>query len=122
MNFENFSNAMLMLFRMTTGEDWNLVMYDCMLTDVDGCIPGKTCGTTLAPLYFVSFMMICSNIMINLFVLVILQQFDKYYLPKDNIISKFKKDLQNFKVTWQKFTQNRYNCIKIKENMLLGFF
>lgn len=73
MNFSNFSHAMLMLFRMTTGEDWNLVMYDCMLTPADGCIEGETCGTILAPLYFVSFMMICSNIMINLFVLVILQ-------------------------------------------------
>ena len=87
-----------MLFRMSTGEDWNVVMYDCMKTD--DCVEGETCGSSIAPLYFISVQMICSNIMLNLFVLVILQQFDKYYLPKDNIIAKFKRDLENFKAVW----------------------
>ena len=85
---------------MSTGEDWNVVMYDCMKTEDDGCVPGETCGSRIAPLYFIAVQMICSNIMLNLFVLVILQQFDKYYLPKDNIISKFKRDLENFKSVW----------------------
>ena len=54
--------------------------------------------------------------MLNLFVLVILQQFDKYYLPKDNILEKFKNDFENFKETWKEFTLSRYNCLKIKES------
>jgi len=29
-NFKNFGNSFLMVFRMSTGEDWHLVMYDCM--------------------------------------------------------------------------------------------
>ena len=66
-------------------------------------------------MYFVSFVLICSYVMLNLFVLIILEQFDKYYLPKDNIIAKFKKNLQNFKDTWKNFTLDRYNCVKIKD-------
>ena len=94
MNFKNFGSAMLMLFRMSTGEDWNYIMYDCMRTeDNGGCIEDQNCGSMFAPIYYIFFIMICTYIMLNLFILVILQQFDKYYLPKDNIISKFKADL-----------------------------
>jgi len=121
MNFHNFGMAMLLLMRVATGEDWNKIMYDCMKTPPN-CIPNKTCGTAWAPFYFISFILICSDVMLNLFILVILQQFDKYYLPKDNVMAKFKRDLQNFKDTWKDFTMERYSCIKIKESMLVPFF
>jgi hypothetical protein len=29
-NFRNFSNALLFLFRIATGEDWNSIMYDTL--------------------------------------------------------------------------------------------
>merc|ERR1712226_852622 len=32
-NFETFGYAMLTLFRISTGEDWNGIMYDCAVTD-----------------------------------------------------------------------------------------
>ncbi|GLC62201.1 Caveolin-2 [Pleodorina starrii] len=35
-NFDNFPNAMLLLFRMLTGEGWDAVMQDCMR--MDGCV------------------------------------------------------------------------------------
>lgn len=54
MNFSNFAMAFLMLFRMSTGEDWNLVMYDCAAQPV-GCEDLGTCGTPWAPLYFIAF-------------------------------------------------------------------
>lgn len=71
-NFSNFGSAMLILFRMVTGEDWPTIMYDMMNTSAD-CIPGKTCGTSLAPLYFISLQMVCVYVMLNLFILIILQ-------------------------------------------------
>ncbi len=91
MNFNNFYNAYIMLFRISTGEDWNRIMYDCMRTT--DCIPGETCGTILAAPFFIMFIMLVTYVMLNLFILVIIQQFDKYYLPKDNIIKSFKGDL-----------------------------
>jgi hypothetical protein len=42
-NFNNFGFAMMMLLRVSTGEDWNRIMYDTMRTD-NSCIPNKTCG------------------------------------------------------------------------------
>mmetsp|Transcript_2722 Transcript_2722/g.3736 ORF Transcript_2722/g.3736 Transcript_2722/m.3736 type:complete len:244 (+) Transcript_2722:3069-3800(+) len=73
-NFTNFHQSFSLLFSISTGEDWNRIMYDCM--DVGpGCIPGKTCGSPIAPVFFLSFIMIVSNIMLNLFILVIIQQF-----------------------------------------------
>ena len=59
--------------------------------------------------------------MLNLFVLVILQQFDQYYLAEDNIIAKFEKDQQIFKNAWTEFAQANH-CVKMKDSKLLAFF
>ena len=73
-NFSNFHSSFSLLFSISTGEDWNRIMYDCMDTGPD-CIPGKTCGSGNAPIFYLSFIMIVSNIMLNLFILVITQKF-----------------------------------------------
>jgi hypothetical protein len=64
----------------------------------------------------------CTHVMLNLFILVIIQQFEKYYLQKDNKITQFKQDLPSFLQVWKRFTQDRYHCIMIKENQLTRFF
>ena len=66
--------------------------------------------------------LVCSHVMLNLFILVIIQQFEKYYLPKENMITLFKKDLANFMEVWRVYTQTKYSCFKIKEKQLLNFF
>lgn len=66
--------------------------------------------------------LVCSHVMLNLFILVIIQQFEKYYLPKENMITKFKNDLACFMKVWKELTQDRYRCHKIKENQLTRFF
>ena len=33
-NFRNFGNSFLMMFRMSTGEDWHIIMYDCIKQDL----------------------------------------------------------------------------------------
>ncbi|CDW88937.1 cation channel family protein [Stylonychia lemnae] len=118
-NFKNFGLAMLTLFRISTGEDWNNVMYDTM--NPKNCAFKTDCVSSFAPIYFISFVLICSYVMLNLFVLIILQQFDKYYLPKDNVISKFKKDLLTFKEAWKRYTMERYNCQVIRDAQIIQF-
>ena len=119
-NFSNFGYSMLLLIRMSTGEDWNCVMQDTMKTVEDGCIEGKDCGSPYSPLFFIPYMMICTFIMLNLFVLVIIQQFETYYLDADNVISRFKDEIEKFKVTWTHFTRD-HNCLKIKDTRLVAF-
>jgi len=119
-NFTLFHSSFLLLFSISTGEDWNRIMYDTFDTP-PFCVQGKTCGTSLAPFYFVAFIMLVTHIMLNLFILVIIQQFEKFYLEEDNPLTRFKDDLENFMKVWIRFTE-RYQCIKIKENQLLAFF
>ena len=71
MNFNNFGKAIIMLFRCSTGEDWNRVMFDLSKT-APNCTEGVDCGSSYSYLYFISFNIICSLIMLNLFILVII--------------------------------------------------
>ena len=70
-NFTVFDRSFLLLFSISTGEDWNRIMYDCRHTPPD-CIEGETCGSSLAPAYFIAVILLVSYVMLNLFVLVII--------------------------------------------------
>lgn len=66
-------------------------------------------------------MTIQAFIMMNLFVLVIIQQFDKYYLADGNILDQFKENFEQFKENWTYFTRE-YACQKIKDVKIYSFF
>lgn len=119
-NFKNFSNAYLLLFAIATGEDWNRLMYDCLDTPPD-CVKGKTCGASFAPVFYISFIMVITHMMLNLFILVIIQQFETYYVAEDNPIKTFKTNFTVFHAVWVAYTQ-RFRCIRIKERKLTEFF
>jgi hypothetical protein len=95
-------------------------MYDLMNTKED-CIPGANCGTAWAPLFFIMFVLIQQYIMVDLFVLIILQQFDLYYLPDDNVLDRFKKDVTSFKYTWKRFAAE-WDGFKIRASLIKKFF
>ncbi|XP_028900764.2 muscle calcium channel subunit alpha-1 isoform X2 [Zeugodacus cucurbitae] len=84
-NFQTFPQAVLVLFRSATGEGWQEIMMSCS-TDKDvHCDPRssetKDCGSSIAFPYFISFYVLCSFLIINLFVAVIMDNFD--YLTRD---------------------------------------
>jgi hypothetical protein len=58
--------------------------------------------------------------MLNLFILVIIQQFEQYYVSEDNPIQKFKQNLVLFEKVWIEFTEKQNN-VKIKEKLLTKF-
>jgi hypothetical protein len=43
-------------------------------------------------------------------------------MPDVNMLSLFKNDLKCFESVWKVFTQDRFDCIKMKENQLTKFF
>lgn len=55
--------------------------------------------------------------MLNLFILVIIQQFEQYYVSEDNPIQKFKNNLVLFEKVWIEFTEKHHH-VKIKEKLL----
>ena len=64
-NFENFWRSLLLLFRMSTGESWNALMYDCAEYGIG--------GISIAIVYFVTFVIFGQFMMMNLFIAVILE-------------------------------------------------
>ncbi|CAL1275564.1 unnamed protein product [Larinioides sclopetarius] len=85
-NFQTFPQAVLVLFRSATGEAWQEIMMACVSDPKVKCDPrsddaNKPCGTDIAIPYFVSFYILCSFLIINLFVAVIMDNFD--YLTRD---------------------------------------
>lgn len=104
-NFQTFGQAMLTLIRASTGENWNGLMYDCLRRQ-DGCVedpeydahmcgfarrdepsssssssmtctPLNGCGTPLSVWYFVSFTMMITFTLLNVFIAVILEGFSE---------------------------------------------
>ncbi|KAF5296914.1 hypothetical protein FQA39_LY12271 [Lamprigera yunnana] len=84
-NFSTFFQALLVLFRSATGEAWQEIMMSCAATDKVKCDPivknDTSCGFDIAYPYFISFYVLCSFLIINLFVAVIMDNFD--YLTRD---------------------------------------
>ncbi|KAG5317437.1 CAC1D protein, partial [Pseudoatta argentina] len=90
-NFQSFPQAVLVLFRSATGEAWQEIMMDCSLQKSVKCDSNSDdflseeknngCGSDIAFPYFISFYVLCSFLIINLFVAVIMDNFD--YLTRD---------------------------------------
>ena len=87
-NFNNFGLAMMTLLRIATGEDWHLIMYDYMVE-----IPES-------PYYFISFVTITTFIMLNMFIMVIIQQFDEHHNNPESPVTLYKQHLKIFKKAW----------------------
>ena len=60
-------------------------------------------------------------IMINLFVLVTLQQYDEFVSKKENPIEKFQELLDSFKKSWNKYSSEKDKGYKIKHNQVSDF-
>ncbi|XP_041666643.1 voltage-dependent N-type calcium channel subunit alpha-1B isoform X2 [Cheilinus undulatus] len=83
-NFQTFFQALTLLFRSATGEAWHEIMLACLSNrkcDTLSGIGGNECGSDFAYFYFVSFIFLCSFLMLNLFVAVIMDNFE--YLTRD---------------------------------------
>ncbi|XP_029108659.1 voltage-dependent N-type calcium channel subunit alpha-1B-like [Scleropages formosus] len=86
-NFRTFFQALMLLFRSATGEAWHEIMLSCLSQrpcDEGSGSNGKECGSDFAYFYFVSFIFLCSFLMLNLFVAVIMDNFE--YLTRDSSI------------------------------------
>ncbi|XP_067387893.1 voltage-dependent L-type calcium channel subunit alpha-1S isoform X2 [Emydura macquarii macquarii] len=114
-NFQTFPQAVLLLFRCATGEAWQEILLACsygkMCDPESDYAPGEeyTCGTGFAYFYFISFYMLCAFLIINLFVAVIMDNFD--YLTRDwSILGPH--HLDEFKRIWAEYDPEAKGRIK----------
>ncbi|XP_069795826.1 voltage-dependent L-type calcium channel subunit alpha-1D-like isoform X14 [Narcine bancroftii] len=114
-NFQTFFQSVLLLFRCATGEAWQEIMLACMpgrRCDPESDYgPGEenTCGSNFAIVYFITFYMLCAFLIINLFVAVIMDNFD--YLTRDwSILGPH--HLEEFKRIWSEYDPEAKGRIK----------
>jgi Ion transport protein len=109
-NFATFHNAMLTLYRISTGEQWYLIMYDC----------AKVVGKGIASFYFCSFVVLSSFLLMNLFIMVILQNYEEYEKNPESAVMLFNKHLKEFRRVWETYSF-LYHGVKIHYNDLPQF-
>ncbi|XP_053261793.1 voltage-dependent L-type calcium channel subunit alpha-1C isoform X25 [Podarcis raffonei] len=117
-NFQTFPQAVLLLFRCATGEAWQEIMLACLpdkkcdpesLESNNSTEGDHSCGSSFAIFYFISFYMLCAFLIINLFVAVIMDNFD--YLTRDwSILGPH--HLDEFKRIWAEYDPEAKGRIK----------
>lgn len=89
-NFADFKMAMLILFRCSTGEDWNAIMFDC----------GVQQSLIISQIYFMSFITLVMFIMLNLFIMVLIQSYEDCEKNPERVSDIFHKEVKKIKVYW----------------------
>ncbi|CEM11618.1 unnamed protein product [Vitrella brassicaformis CCMP3155] len=114
-NFRNIGNALLALLRLSTGEDWHEVMFDCTRgSDEIDCESDQTyeelqrdgpqaCGSWVAYIYFLSFMLLVSYILMNLFIAAVVHGFSE--TVTNDHIERVRTQHQAFIQMWRQQTK-----------------
>ncbi|XP_076597235.1 voltage-dependent L-type calcium channel subunit alpha-1D-like [Chaetodon auriga] len=114
-NFQTFFMAVLVLFRCATGEQWQEIMLAALpgrrCDPESDTEPGEeyTCGSNLSYIYFISFFMLCAYLIINLFIAVIMDNFE--YLTRDWTVLGT-HHLDEFKRVWSDYDPEATGRIK----------
>ncbi|XP_064457887.1 voltage-dependent calcium channel type A subunit alpha-1-like isoform X3 [Ornithodoros turicata] len=116
-NFRTFFQGLMLLFRCATGEAWQAIMMACVKDRPCDPLSKKdkdkeSCGSNIAYAYFVSFIFFCSFLMLNLFVAVIMDNFD--YLTRDSSILGA-HHLDEFIRVWAEYDPNATGYIHYTE-------
>ncbi|XP_076667636.1 sodium channel protein 60E isoform X3 [Andrena cerasifolii] len=106
-NFETFGRSMQLLFRLMTSAGWNDVLESLMVQPPE-CDPTPTsrqlngnCGyPLLAITYFTSFIIISYMIVINMYIAIILENFNQAHQEEE--IGIVEDDLEMFYIRWSK--------------------
>ncbi|VDN02709.1 unnamed protein product [Thelazia callipaeda] len=119
-NFRNAKEALVVLFRSVTGEDWNDIMHDCMRSPPlcyweKGVSYWQTdCGNYFgAIIYFCSFYLIITYIVLNLLVAVIIENFSLFYSSEEDALLSY-ADIRNFQQVWNMVDVEQKRSIPVR--------
>jgi hypothetical protein len=91
-NFWTFGQAILLLIKVSTGEDWNYMEYDL----------SRDVNPWLVAIFFQTFVCSTTFIMYNMFVMVMLQEYENYHDNPTNSFALFKEKLVRFDTVWNR--------------------
>ncbi|KAG9271502.1 sodium channel protein type 2 subunit alpha-like [Astyanax mexicanus] len=110
-NFETFGNSMICLFQITTSAGWDGLLSPILNRDIPDCNPTKDnpgskvkgdCGSpSIGIIFFVSYIIICFLIVVNMYIAVILENFSVATEESAEPLSE--DDFEMFYEVWEKF-------------------
>jgi hypothetical protein len=114
-NFQSFSRAMVILMKFSTGEDWNMFMYELANTQGYQGTPCKDdqsftdiqqegilgCGSMISYPYFISFTILLSMLIMNLSVAAVIEGLDT--AKKENMGIVQGDDIECLIDLWQEY-------------------
>ena len=109
-NFQNFLSACTILIRITTGGDWPQIMLDC----------AATAGRSVSALYFCSYIFTTILVVLNLFIMVIIQNYEDFESNPNSSLHIFTKQVRKFNRSWEIFS-NFSHGIKIQHKNVKEF-
>ncbi|XP_057317031.1 sodium channel protein 60E-like isoform X2 [Hydractinia symbiolongicarpus] len=121
-NFETFGSSMCLLFRISTAAGWNGVLDSAMVQppkcdpnlDIGATVTSGNCGHELiAVLFFVSYIILIVLIIINMYIAVILENFNQAQSQDEAGITE--DDLEAFYVAWEEFDPKATQFIKYSQ-------
>lgn len=110
-NLRSVPKALILLFRMSTGEGWNQIMTDFATVLPPYCTEGafldSDCGSTAwARVLFVAWNILSMYIFVNLFVSLIYESFAYVYQRSSGLSIISRDEIRRFKQAWAKFDPN----------------
>ncbi|RDW94337.1 calcium channel protein BcCCH1 [Coleophoma crateriformis] len=105
-NFRTVPKALILLFRMSTGEGWNTVMEDFATIAPPLCTPSNTffdsdCGSApWARALFISWNILSMYLFTNLFVSLIYESFSYVYQHSSGLGKISREEIRRFKQAW----------------------
>ncbi|XP_076731137.1 sodium channel protein type 2 subunit alpha isoform X1 [Maylandia zebra] len=121
-NFETFANSMICLFQITTSGGWDTLLYPILNKNEDDCDPEMenpgsnfkgNCGNpTLGITFFVSYIIICFLIVVNMYIAVILENFGVATEESADPLSE--DDFETFYEVWERFDPHATQFIEYK--------
>ncbi|ELK25137.1 Sodium channel protein type 11 subunit alpha [Myotis davidii] len=110
-NFETFAGSLLCLFQITTSAGWDTLL-NPMLKSEASCDPKKeNCHlSTIAIAYFVSYIIISFLIVVNMYIAVILENFNTATEESEDPLGE--DDFEMFYEIWEKFDPEATQFIK----------
>lgn len=123
-NFSDFPNALFTLIVCSTGQSWNLLMFE-YATAKPGCIQTpsyediekygiKGCGTNWSFPYFISFVLLVPMMIINLFMAIVIEGFFISEHEHESVINQ--KNIEEFLDKWSEYDPSGSGFISY-ENM-----
>jgi len=130
-NFSTISNAIIILFRCSTGEDWNKVMHELSVTSESAdCIDDQDyttfiknnkqlrgCGSGFSQIYFLTFTIIIAWLIMNLSVAAVIEGLENAKTDNSGIIEG--DDVQNLLDFWMQYDPKATGWIKVLDFVCL---